>query len=97
MVDGDGWQIAWRTMDAQYYGVPQRRRRIFLVADFAGHCAGEILFERESLSWNFAEIAEAWEDTARSLDDRIDEASRIIFRGFRRAEAVVDGGIAEKN
>lgn len=97
VVDGDGWQIAWRTMDAQYYGVPQRRRRIFLVADFAGHCAGEILFERESLSWNFAEIAEAWEDTARSLDDRIDEASRIIFRGFRRAEAVVDGGIAEKN
>lgn len=36
VVDGEGWQIAWRTMDAQYFGVPQRRRRIFLVADFEG-------------------------------------------------------------
>ena len=42
---GDGWSIAWRTLDAQYHGVPQRRRRIFLVADFADECAGEILFE----------------------------------------------------
>lgn len=41
----DRWSIAWRTLDAQYYGVPQRRKRIFLVADFAGECAGEILFE----------------------------------------------------
>ena len=96
VVDGDGWQIAWRTMDAQFYGVPQRRRRIFLVADLNGHRAGEILFERESVSWHFAEIAKAWEDTSRSLDERIDEASGII-RGDVRAEAVgVDGGV-EKN
>lgn len=46
---GDGFSIAWRLLDAQYFGVPQRRRRIYLVADFAGECAGEILFERESL------------------------------------------------
>ena len=45
-------QIAWRVLDAQYWGVPQRRRRIFLVADFAadGRCAEEILFEQESVS-----------------------------------------------
>ena len=36
VVDGEGWQIAWRTMDAQFFGVPQRRRRVFLVADFGG-------------------------------------------------------------
>lgn len=78
VLDGDNWQIAWRTMDAQFYGVPQRRRRVFLVADFDGHCAGEVLFERESVSWNFAEIAETWKDTSRSLADRIDAASRII-------------------
>ena len=47
-------QIAWRVLDAQYWGVPQRRRRIFLVADFAadGRCAHEILFEQEGVSGN---------------------------------------------
>ena len=46
---GDGYSIAWRVLDAQYWGVPQRRKRIYLVADFAGERAGKILFERESL------------------------------------------------
>lgn len=49
-VVGDGWSIAWRVLDAQFWGVPQRRRRIALVADFAGQSAGEILFKREGLS-----------------------------------------------
>jgi site-specific DNA-cytosine methylase len=47
---GDGWSIAWRVLDAQFWGVPQRRRRIALVADFGGDTAPEILFERESVS-----------------------------------------------
>jgi len=51
-VVGDGWSIAWRTYDAQYWGVPQRRRRIYLVADFGSERAGEILFERESMRGN---------------------------------------------
>ena len=51
-VVGDGWSIAWRTYDAQYWGVPQRRRRIYLVADFGSERAGEILFERESVRGN---------------------------------------------
>ena len=49
-VAGDGWSIAWRTVDAQYWGVPQRRRRIYLVADFRGERADEILFECTGLS-----------------------------------------------
>ena len=49
---GDGYSIAWRVLAAQFWGVPQRRRRIYLVADFAGHRAGQILFEREGLPWN---------------------------------------------
>lgn len=49
---GDGWSIAWRTLDAQFCGVPQRRKRIYLVADFGSERAGEILFEREGLSGN---------------------------------------------
>ena len=47
---GDGWSIAWRVLDAQFWGVPQRRRRIALVADFGGHSAPEILFVRQSVS-----------------------------------------------
>ena len=47
---GDGWSIAWRILDAQFWGVPQRRRRIALVADFGGECAPEILFVRKNLS-----------------------------------------------
>ncbi|RGH88299.1 DNA (cytosine-5-)-methyltransferase [Ruminococcus sp. AM28-29LB] len=49
---GDAFSVAWRVFDAQYWGVPQRRKRIYLVADFAGECAGEILFEQKSLSGN---------------------------------------------
>ena len=49
---GEGWSLAYRTLDAQYWGVPQRRKRIYLVADFAGECAREILFEQKSLSGN---------------------------------------------
>lgn len=49
---GDGWSVAWRTHDAQYWGVPQRRKRISLVADFGGQSAAEILFERKSVSRN---------------------------------------------
>lgn len=47
---GDGWSVAWRVLDAQFWGVPQRRRRIALVADFGGHTAPEILFIRKGLS-----------------------------------------------
>lgn len=47
---GDGWSVAWRVLDAQFWGVPQRRRRIALVADFGGRTAPEILFVRKSLS-----------------------------------------------
>ena len=47
---GDGWSIAWRVLDAQFWGVPQRRRRIALVADFGGQSASEILFIRKGVS-----------------------------------------------
>lgn len=46
IIVGDGWSIAYRTFDLQYWGCPQRRKRIYLVADFAGERAGKILFER---------------------------------------------------
>ena len=49
-VVGNGYSVAWRVLDAQYWGVPQRRKRIFLVADFTGGCAGKVLFESEGVS-----------------------------------------------
>jgi len=60
----DGWSIAWRVLDAQYWGVPQRRRRIFLVADFGGQSAPEILFKRKGLSRHIAEGKETGQGTA---------------------------------
>ena len=57
---GDGWSVAYRTFDAQYWGVPQRRRRIYLVADFTGGCARKILFEREGLRGYFTESGTPW-------------------------------------
>ena len=61
---GDGYSIAWRVLDAQFWGVPQRRKRIYLVADFDGTSAGKILFKPESLPWDFEKSAEAWQNTS---------------------------------
>lgn len=77
---GDGWSLAYRVFDAQYWGVPQRRRRIYLVADFRGGRAGEILFEREGVRGYFAEGRTPWQTTAGNVesgagtDDRAGEA-----------------------
>ena len=71
---GGRWSVAWRVHDAQHWGVPQRRRRISVVADFGGDTAGEILFERKSVSRHPAESG-----TAR---ERLAEASE---RGFNPA------------
>lgn len=60
--DVDGrWSVAWRVHDAQYWGVPQRRRRIALVADFGGDTAHEILFERAGVSGDLTPCGEAGE------------------------------------
>lgn len=61
---GDGWSIAWRVHDAQFWGVPQRRRRIALVADFGGGSAPEILFEREGMRGDPAQGETAWQGIA---------------------------------
>ena len=58
------WSIAWRVHDAQFWGVPQRRKRIALVADFGGMCAPEVLFERKGLSRNTEPCGEAGQETA---------------------------------
>lgn len=64
-IAGNGWSLAWRQLDAQYWGVPQRRKRIALVADFGGQRAGEILFEQTDVSWHPDESIQAWKEIAR--------------------------------
>ena len=77
---GDDFSLAWRTFDAQYWGVPQRRMRIYLVADFAGGCASKILFESEGMSGYSAESFRAWQETAQSFGNCSEETgSGLMF------------------
>lgn len=92
-VAGNGFSIAWCIRNAANEGVPQRRRRIFLVADFGGNRAREILFEREGLRWHFEEVRKAWERTSESLERRFDEAGKYIRGEIARP---FDGGSVEK-
>ena len=74
---GGRWSVAWRVHDAQHWGVPQRRRRISIVADFGGDTAGEILFERKSVSRNLAESGTARERLAGNAKSGASYAVRI--------------------
>lgn len=74
---GGRWSVAWRVHDAQYWGVPQRRRRISVVADFGGDTAGEILFERKSVSRHPAESGAARERLAGTAENGASYAVRI--------------------
>ncbi len=78
---GDGWSVAYRVLDAQYWGVPQRRARIFLVADFAGGRAPEILFKSEGVSRYSAESFRERKGTAGDLKEGIGAAGRADERG----------------
>ena len=74
---GGRWSVAWRVHDAQHWGVPQRRRRISIVADFGGDTAGEILFERKSVSGYLAESGTARERLAGNAESGASYAVRI--------------------
>ena len=71
---GGRWSVAWRVHDAQHWGVSQRRRRISVVADFGGDTAGEILFERKSVSRHFAESGAPWERLAEAAESGFNPA-----------------------
>ena len=66
---GDGWSVAYRVLDAQYWGVPQRRSRIYLVADFAGGSAPEVLFKSEGLSGYTPQGFRSWEGAAGGAEE----------------------------
>jgi len=75
---GEDYSVAWRVFDAQYWGVPQRRKRIYLVADFAGAGASKVLFESDGLSGYSAEGIRAWQSAARCAEEGAGEAGRSL-------------------
>ena len=70
---GDGWSVAYRVLDAQYWSVPQRRARIYLVADFTGGSAGEVLFKSEGLSGYTPQGFRSWKRTAGGAEEGVGE------------------------
>lgn len=82
-IAGDDWSIAWRTMDAQYWGVPQRRLRISLVLDLTGGRAGEILFEPESLRGHFAPSITPGQAAAGAVENGAGTADRAFTLKIR--------------
>ena len=89
---GDGFSLAWRVLDAQFWGVPQRRKRIYLVADFAGGSAGKVLFESEGVSGYSAEGFRAWQGAAGGAADCAGAAGGICLndQGGRRMDVTDD-------
>lgn len=107
IIGGNGWSIAWRTLDAQYWGVPQRRRRIAVVVDFGGQRAGEILFERKGVSGDSESSIPPWKGIARNPADctdgydgmveckttRSNTDGRVIYAAFTAGQGAKAGGI----
>ncbi len=102
---GDQFSLAWRVLDAQYWGVAQRRRRIFLVADFGGLTAPKILFEQERLPGDPAEgqdqgkgvTAAAGNSSADSGGSRVAEEKQVDIFAFhinQREETINLNGIS---
>ncbi len=78
-VVADGFSLAWRVFDAQYWGIPQRRKRIYLVADFAGGSAGKVLFESEGVPGYSPQGFRAWQGAAGGAADRTGTAGGICL------------------
>lgn len=89
---GDDFSLAWRVFDAQFWGVPPRLKRIYLVADFGSKCAGKILFESESVSGYSEESGQSWQRTAGSFTNSIGKTSSLCLndQGGSRMDVTED-------
>lgn len=88
---GDGWSFAWRVLDAQYFGVPQRRKRIFLTCDFAGNRAPQVLFEPQSGSGNHEPSSQEEQDHANPVVSSANASSRQCY-GLNSIHQTDSGG-----
>ena len=84
-IAGNGWSLAWRQLDSQYFGVAQRRKRIALILDLGGQRAGEILFERTSLSRHPDPCIPAWKEVAGLTTNCSAGNDRVVAEGGRNA------------
>lgn len=99
---GDNFSLAWRVLDAKYFGVPQRRRRIFLVADLDGGSSREILFEQKSMSGDTSEGCEKGKRNTRAIKESFNKKICLNDQGGERMDFYSDesgtlrasGGIA---
>ena len=89
---GDGFNFAWRVLDAQYWGVPQRRKRIYLVADFGGRRAAEILFKQDSVRGNFASSGAEREGDSRNASGSADGSMQKLTAAAFCAGAAPSAG-----
>ena len=99
---GENFSLAWRVLDAKYFGVPQRRRRIFLVADLDGGSSREILFEQKSLSGDTSEGCEKGKRNTGAIKEGFNKTICLNDQGGERMDFYSDesgtlrasGGIA---
>ncbi len=87
---GDNFSLAWRVLDAKYFGVPQRRRRIFLVADLDGGSSREILFEQKSLSGDTSEGCEKGKRNTRAIKESFNKTICLNDQGGERMDISED-------
>lgn len=92
---GDKFSVAWRVLDAQFWGVPQRRRRIALVADFGGQSAPEILFERKSVCGSASSGGETRKGTDAAVERDVGAAIGFNYLMGSRARGI--GEAIEQN
>ena len=87
-----GYELAWRVLDAQFFGVAQRRRRVFLVGRFRTEGAVEVLFEPESLRWDYPSSAEKRQELAADLGRSVTPSDvTCMAHGQAKAEIFDDG------
>lgn len=86
---GNEFSLAWRVLDAQFWGVPQRRRRIFLIADFGGLTAPEILFKQDSLFGDTSESEKQRQGTASSAQGSVDDTGRTCMIALDAQEKIL--------
>lgn len=91
---GGKWSVAWRVFDAQFWGVPQRRKRIALVADFGGLTAPEILFERQGVPGYCPQSGAPWQRAAAPAQDGAAQPGGSTLDATRPDPAKNQGGIA---
>lgn len=95
---GDGWSLAWRQLDSQYFGVAQRRKRIALILDLGGQRAGEILFERTSLSRHPDPCIQTWKEATGLAANRSAGNDRVVGAGcFCKGDGNTDCGRTKAN